>query len=267
LTRSIFRKNYWRITGLFGTEVFKVTPSVWCIRRPSFFACSYIIERQNGDCLLVDTGMNSDGKDVMNAFEKLQKPLDSIKGVMLSHWHNDHVAGAAAVEQLTGASIYYHSAEEPYLAGKKAKSGLRGYISDLLPEWSFLVLLKGFLGEATPKPVNATKFVNDGDILFDDFEVIETPGHTAGHCSYYYKPEKVLFSGDALAIVNGKVRFLARPVNNDIKEARKSMLKLFNYEIQTICPGHRIPLTKNVQEECDRMKQYIIDEKPWPLLG
>ncbi|HEX5323452.1 MAG TPA: MBL fold metallo-hydrolase [Capsulimonadaceae bacterium] len=130
-----------------------------------------------------------------------------------------------------------------------------------------LVLFKGLLGEATPNAISATRFVQDGEILLEDFEVIATPGHTPGHVSYYYCPEKALFAGDALAVVAGKVHFMARPVTENLELARASMLRCLSREIALICPGHREPLTQNVERECREMAQYIEHGGRWPLLG
>ncbi len=41
------------------------------------------------------------------------------------------------------------------------------------------------LNESTPFP-------------FEDVQIIDTPGHTSGHISYYFKNEKALFCGDTL---------------------------------------------------------------------
>jgi glyoxylase-like metal-dependent hydrolase (beta-lactamase superfamily II) len=140
-------------------------------------------------------------------------------------------------------------------------------LSDLIPEWGLFVLFKGLLGEATPEAVAATAFVAEGDILFQDFEVVATPGHTPGHVSYYYRPERALFAGDALAVVGARVHFMARPVTPDIPEARASMRRLLSLDVEILCPGHRGPLTKDVGVLCQEMAQYIDRGEPWPFLG
>jgi glyoxylase-like metal-dependent hydrolase (beta-lactamase superfamily II) len=97
--------------------------------------------------------------------------------------------------------------------------------------------------------------------------VIDTPGHTAGHVSYYYRPCKTLFAGDALAVVRGRLRFMARPVTEDLQQARESMARCLELPIDFICPGHREPLTRNVHAERRRMRDYLRGGGKWPLLG
>ena len=72
-----------------------------------------------------------------------------------------------------------------------------------MPELGPLVLLKGLLGEAVPRAVAATRLVHDGEQIEDEFDVIESPGHTPGHVSFFYRPERILFAGDALAVIDG----------------------------------------------------------------
>ena len=112
----------------------------------------------------------------------------------------------------------------------------------------------------------ASGYVLDGDLLFGDFEVMETPGHTPGHVAYYYRPERALFAGDALAVIGGRVRFMARPVTLDLPAARTSMLKCLTKDIHAIYPGHREPLTTLVP---DRVREATrrVTTGDWPLLG
>lgn len=69
-------------------------------------------------------------------------------------------------------------------------------------------------------------------------EIVETPGHMPGHISIYLKELKVLISGDALAIENGNLEIAAPQFTLDMAEAKKSILKLLNYNIQKIICYH-----------------------------
>jgi glyoxylase-like metal-dependent hydrolase (beta-lactamase superfamily II) len=211
--------------------------------------------------------MDSRGADINIALDRSRDSIKSVRAILLTHWHNDHAAGAEAVRRSSGAAVYYHENDQSFFSGRTARRGFRGWVSEIIPEWGALVLVKGLLGEATPRPVVATGLVRDGDVILDDFLVIETPGHTAGHVSYYYRRERTLFAGDSLAVVDGRIRFMARPVTEDINRARASMEKCLELGIDILCPGHRNPLMKNVANECSRMKEYLKSGGPWPLLG
>ena len=249
-----------------GTEVRRVTDSIVCLRRASYLTCSYIVRTSNG-LVLVDAGMDSDGADIHAGLKEMNATPNEIRAILLTHWHNDHAAGAHALHELTGAPVYYHRGDEQFFTGRAGATGVRRWISDQIPEWGVLVLAKGLLGEATPRAVTAQHFVEDGDVILDDFEVITTPGHTEGHVCFFYRPARALFAGDALAIIDRRIRFMARPVTPDLDAARLSVEKCLTLNPQLICPGHREPLTVGVETACKDMRAYLKSGGPWPLLG
>lgn len=248
------------------TQVFAVTENVYCVRRPSYLTCSYLVHTPAG-VVLVDAGMDSSGDDIVQGLSAMKAPASSVRSILLTHWHNDHAAGARAMQEASPAVAYCHQNDAPQLTRATARRGVRGTVSEFIPEWGLFVLFKGLLGEATPRAVRDPRFVGDGDVIDEYFEVIETPGHTPGHLSFFYRPEKLLFAGDALAVVADDVRFMARAVTPDLTAARQSMRKCLEREIHGICPGHRAPLRADVQRKCREMLNKIDAGIHWPLLG
>jgi glyoxylase-like metal-dependent hydrolase (beta-lactamase superfamily II) len=249
-----------------SAEIRRVSDSIVCVRRVSYLTCSYIVRTRDG-VVLIDAGMDSDGADVDAGLAAMNARHADVRAILLTHWHNDHTAGAQITRERSGAPVYYHRGDEAYYTGRGGATGLRKWVSDRIPEMGVLVLAKGLLGESTPRPVSADTFVNDGDVLLDDFDVIETPGHTDGHVSYFYRPERALFAGDALAVIAGRVRFMARPVTLDLETARKSMRRILDLQPLCVCPGHREPLIDNVPAAVDDMRRYLDSGGAWPLLG
>jgi hydroxyacylglutathione hydrolase len=92
--------------------------------------------------------------------------------VLVTHHHADHTQGIAAIKAETGCTVV------------------------------------GPQGEAAKIPTLDTR-VKGGDVLTvagQRIEVIDTPGHTAGHISYFLPDSKVAFVGDTLfAIGCGRV--------------------------------------------------------------
>lgn len=248
-----------------GTQIREVTPRVLCIRRPSYLTCSYLVKSESG-IVAVDAGMNSGGEDLFAGLRHWGAKREDLRVILLTHWHNDHAAGATEFRK-SGAEVYYHSADEPELTRRTARMGFRGWVSELIPEIGFLVLFKGLLGEASPRAVAATGLVRDGDLIAGGFRVIETPGHTAGHVSFFYEPDRILFAGDALAVINGRIRFMARPVTMDHDQARLSMKRILALKPEVICPGHREPLVSDVRSRCAEMLSLLEAGGRWPLLG
>lgn len=251
---------------MFGRQVFRVTDSIWCVRRPSYLTCSYAVRTSVG-VVLVDAGMDSTGADVSALLRTMGASEQSVRTILLTHWHNDHAAGAQATQQRCGCAVHYHVGDAPWLSREKARGGLRGWLAKRIPEWGIGVLFIGLLGEAVPQAVAATEHVRDGQVIAGAFEVIETPGHTPGHLSFYYRPERALFAGDALAVIGRRVRFMARPVTMDLERARASMERCLARDIGILCPGHREPLSEQVEQRCEDMRRYLAAGGSWPLFG
>lgn len=246
-------------------HTFEVTPGVYCVMRRSYFTCSYLVDGSEG-LVAIDAGMKSTGSEMLSAIAEIGRKPTDVRAILLTHWHNDHAAGASMLARMSGADVHYSSAESPHLDGQLASAGVRGRLSALVPETGPLVLLKGLLGNAPEQPVEATRFVRDGDSV-GGLDVVETPGHTRGHLSYYYRPLRVLFAGDALAVIKGRLRFMARPVTEDLDAARASMRRCLSLPIDFICPGHREPMTRDTRSECERVKAHLDSNGRWPLLG
>lgn len=247
------------------TEVRRVSDSITCLRRASYLTCSYIVRTARG-LVLVDAGMDSDGEDIHTGLRAMKASATDVRAILLTHWHNDHSAGARALHELSGAPVYYHRGDERQFTGEAGATGARRWLSDRIPELGVLVLFKGLLGESAPRAVAAQHFVDDGDVVLDDFEVVGTPGHTPGHVSYFYHPERALFAGDALAVIDGRIRFMARPVTPDTTAARTSMVTCLARRPAIVCPGHREPLV-NAGTACGLMRDYLDRGGAWPLLG
>lgn len=211
--------------------------------------------------------MDSDARDFLEGMRRINIQPDRLKAILLTHWHNDHSAGAAFLKQKFGARVYYHVGDQPFLTRQTASRGVRGWLGQRVPEEGVLVLLRGLLEEAAPEAVAADHLVLDEELIEGEFRVIATPGHTDGHVGYVHMPSEVLFCGDALAVVGDRLRLMARPVTPDLSAAKASALRCLREESQFICPGHRGPLTQNVAQERKRLLTYLETGGHWPLLG
>lgn len=244
-------------------EVFAVTDAITCVRRPSYFTCSYVLRTGDG-VLLVDAGMKSDGSDVLHALGVLGLDVRAVRAIFVTHWHNDHAAGAGELAARSGARVVCLAPEAPFLRRETASEGVLGWLSDAMPEVGPFVLAKGLLGSAPMRAVEPTDIVTDGDELFG-LRVIATPGHTDGHAAFYRAADGVLFAGDALAFIDGELRFMARSVTPDLAAAHASMTRLAREPFRVVCPGHREPGAVGAEER-DRFARRL-GSGSWPLLG
>ena len=247
-------------------QVIPIATGIWCVRRPSYVACSYLVE-DNGSLVAVDAGMDSDGSDFFDALKSLGRPPADVRAVLVTHWHNHHTAAAAALKEKLGTRIYYSENEAPFLTRGTGQRGFRAWVSELLPEQGPLVLLKGLWEEAPPRAVTASHLVEDGERIEGSFIAIASPGHTPGHMAYFHVPTRALFCGDALVVVHDRLRLMSRPVTPDPVAARAAALDCLRTEPAFICPGHQGPLIHNVASEVARMRSFLLGGDPWPLFG
>lgn len=119
---------------------------------------AYLLQSEDGLVGVVDPG---EAPPVIDYLEQHNLKLDYIFN---THHHGDHIGGNAALMEHYGAKLVGSKAEEARIPGM-----------DIL------------LGEG-----DAFAF---GD---EDFQILETPGHTHGHICFYAPQSEILFAGDTL---------------------------------------------------------------------
>jgi glyoxylase-like metal-dependent hydrolase (beta-lactamase superfamily II) len=120
----------------------------------------------------------STGKYGPLLWDALKKKKITLKMIVLSHGHMDHIGAVAYIKEKTGAKVVMHEAD-----------ARQGFPKDA-PRFT------------TPVP-KVDRVLKDGETLTLDgmsFTVIHTPGHSPGSMCLYtrYKGTPVLFSGDTL---------------------------------------------------------------------
>lgn len=137
--------------------------------------CCYIAACENTrEGVIIDPGGNED--EILSA---CQNEKITVKYIINTHGHPDHVCGNGKLKQATGAKIVMHTADADFFSDDRVKN----FFSQL--------------GLPPSPPVD--KRVQDGDALdFGDesLAVIHTPGHTPGGICLYSSPN--IFTGDTL---------------------------------------------------------------------
>ncbi len=134
--------------------------------------CYIVGDEATKEGMIIDPGAEPEA--IMQAVKDLGL---TIKQIVLTHRHPDHVGAAAAVKQATGAAVLSHPEAAKYL-----------------PHSPSYVFEEDFEGSPYPD-----RFVDEGDEIAVGklrFRVLHTPGHTPCGISLY--GEGVVFSGDTL---------------------------------------------------------------------
>lgn len=158
-----------------------------------------IFQKEGGDCYIIDPGYNGE------AYLKKIKELSlSIKGILLTHHHYDHVGGVEKIRNATDCSVYIHRSD--------------------------LDMMK----------IELCQGLEDGDKFYleeEEIVVIHTPGHTKGGVCFYSEKSKLAFTGDTIFNVDLGRTDLADGNQKEMEDSISNMIDQWGNDI-TIYPGH-----------------------------
>jgi hydroxyacylglutathione hydrolase len=125
--------------------------------------CSIIGDPVTREALVVDPG-----DEVHRILDLLGRHKLTVKAIVSTHAHIDHVGGLSKLHQYTGAPVLMHR--------------------DDLPLYQAMDMQASFLGILAPELTDVDQLLKEGDVLrWGSFsaQVIHTPGHTPGSVSLY----------------------------------------------------------------------------------
>lgn len=138
--------------------------------------CSVIGDEKTHEAMVIDPGDQIEGiLDILRQ-EKL-----TVKQIVITHAHIDHVGGAMKLKAATGAPILMNQNDYALLK-----------MLDMQAAW---------VGMRPPGDVQVDETISQGRVLKIgeiSSNVIHTPGHTEGSICLYFPEEKKLIAGDTL---------------------------------------------------------------------
>jgi glyoxylase-like metal-dependent hydrolase (beta-lactamase superfamily II) len=185
-----------------------------------------------GELTLIDAGNKQELENIRGMVDAAGHSLDELKRIVLTHCHVDHVGSLAALRQATSAQVLAHENEAPFITQESPLPGPRsGILARLLH--TFVEPL------SRPDPCSVDQRLKHGDVIEGTgLTVIHVPGHSPGSICLYHSETRVLFTGDALINMFGKMRGPIKPFCWDVREAHRSLAKLAELDVQTIYFSH-----------------------------
>jgi hydroxyacylglutathione hydrolase len=181
--------------------------------------CSIVGDEISREAMVIDPG-----DDIADILAIIQKHNLSVKQIVITHAHIDHVGGAMKLREATGAPILLN--ENDYALLK---------MIDVQAAW---------IGMQSPGKVEIDRNIGEqetvqaGSLLAN---VIHTPGHTEGSVCLYFPAEKKLIAGDTLFSGSiGRTDLPGGSFDKIMRSLREKVLAL--PDDTTVIPGHG-PLT------------------------
>lgn len=158
-----------------------------------------IFQKEGGEAFLIDPGYNS------KVFIEYIKAHDfTLKGILLTHHHYDHVGAVERVKNVFDCPVYLHRRD-----------------CDMYRK-------------------NVDVYMEDGDILYledEAIKVINTPGHTHGSVCFYSEKSRLCFTGDTIFNVDLGRTDLEDGSENEMRDSIINIIDKWPNDIM-IYPGH-----------------------------
>ncbi len=190
---------------------------------------------------------------------KLLQQNEGVDAVWLSHWHEDHFA---FLYLFSDYPVRISPREYPPLTDINILLDWYGVMrEDQRAFWR-----KMMLNQFRYSPVNNARFFKDGEIIdcgSVTVEVLDTPGHTPGHLSLFFREEKILFLGDYDLTSFGP---WYGDVHSDIDETIKSIRHLQKIPAKIWITSHEKGLFEENPGEFWQRYENIIYERDGKVL-
>ncbi|MDX2149793.1 MAG: MBL fold metallo-hydrolase [Bryobacteraceae bacterium] len=205
----------------------------------------YFIGPRQGPWTMVDAGTPGSAAWLRSAAQSCygDRPPEAI---LLTHGHFDHVGAIDELAEDWDIPIYAHRLEHPYLDGQSdyppcdpTVGGFMAQLSRLFPHHGY-----NFGGRLQPL----------GDEPIAGWKTVASPGHTAGHVSFFREQDRTLIVGDAFVTVNQNSfaellsqhrQFFCPPpyLTQDWGMAIDSIVRLAELRPHTVAAGHGLPMS------------------------
>jgi len=195
---------------------------------------TYVVgDLSSRDLSLIDPGLMGKGKYKMDPLLGMGIDRESIKRVIMTHTHLDHIGCLAEIlQEIPRAEIWIHALEaEPLEQGdERTVYGMDMFRGLCETQYG---LKPGAFTFRVNRKLQGGESLNIGGMAW---QVIHIPGHSMGSIGLYHGPKRVLIPGDVIYADYAIGRFDLHGSN--ASELRGSLMRLAALEVDILLPGH-----------------------------
>lgn len=208
----------------------------------------YLIVDEDG-LTLIDTSLPFAPKRIFKQLAKIGRSHSDVKRILITHAHPDHVGGLAGLLEKTHAEVWASEGEARVIRGETSIA--RPPVGSV--PWPQRIL-RFLVPPAKVKPSPVHRILKDGETLdiMGGLQVVSTPGHAPDHISFWHPEKRILFAGDTMMYLFGRLDPLFRIVTVDMRQNMHSVRKLAKLEPETILFGHGKPITERATATLNR---------------
>ena len=224
-------------------------------RLSGYIQSIYLVEYPHGLMLL--DGCSRADMSLIKSFitETLRRPMSDLKVVIVTHMHPDHAGAAAALRRVSGCRVI--TADKPH-HWYRGINGMLMYVTDiLLTFWVAGRLRKPKRNLLYWPFLNADITLNDNDPVpgFEQWRVLEMPGHTDRDLAVWHHDSNRVYVADLVVKVKG--RYIPPfPVFHP-NRYRRSVTRLHDMKPASIMLAHGGEVTL-----ADEEYQYLFHQLP-----